>query len=92
MRLSSKWMAVAAVAWLGVAVVAAGNDDLRLIEAIQDQDHEAVRALLSEKVDVNTAEGDGATALHWAVVRDDARWWRRCSAPAPTRTPPTTTA
>ena len=72
MRLSSKWVAVAAVAWLAVAVVAAGNDDLRLIEAIQDQDHETVRALLAQKVDVDAAEGDGATALHWAVVRDDA--------------------
>ena len=71
MRLSNKWMAVAAVAWLGVAGVSAGNDDLRLIEALQDQDHEAVRALLSQKVDVNAREGDGATALHWAVVRDD---------------------
>ena len=71
MRLISKWMAVAAVAWLGVAVVAAGNDDLRLIEAIADQDHETVRALLEQKVDVDAAEGDGATALHWAVVRDD---------------------
>ena len=71
MRLSNKWMAVAAVAWLGVAGVSAGNDDLRLIEALQNQDHEAVRALLSQKVDVNAREGDGATALHWAVVRDD---------------------
>ena len=71
MRLSSKWMAAAAVAWLGVAGVAAVNADLRLIEAIQGQDHEAVRALLTQKVDVNAREGDGATALHWAVVRDD---------------------
>ena len=71
MRLISKWMAVAAFAWLGVAVVGAGNDDLRLIEAIQDQNHEAVRVLLADRIDVNAAEGDGATALHWGVVRDD---------------------
>ena len=71
MRLSSKWMAAAAVAWLGVAGVSAGNADLRLIEAIQDEDRDAVRALLTQKVDVNAREGDGATALHWAVVRDD---------------------
>ena len=71
MRLSSTSMvAAAAVAWLGVAGVAAGNDDLRLIEAIQDDDHEAARALLEQKVDVNAREGDGATALHWAVVRE----------------------
>ncbi len=71
MRLSSRWMAAAAVAWLWVAGVSAGNADLRLIEAIQDQEHETVRALLEQKVDVNAREGDGATALHWAVVRDD---------------------
>ena len=71
MRLTSRSTAAAAVAWLGVAGVAAGNDDLRLIEAIQDQERETVRALIEQKVDVNAREGDGATALHWAVVRDD---------------------
>lgn len=71
MRLSSRSMAAVAIAWVCVAGVSAGNADLRLIEAIQDQDHEAVRALLTQKVDVNAAEEDGATALHWAVVRDD---------------------
>ncbi len=71
MRLSSRWTtAAAAMAWLWGAGVAAG-DDLRLIEAIQDQDRETVRALLDQQVDVNAREGDGATALHWAVVRDD---------------------
>ena len=71
MRLSSRSMAAAAVVWLGVAGASAENADLRLIEAIQDQDHEAVRLLLEQEVDVNAREGDGATALHWAVVRDD---------------------
>ena len=71
MRLSGKWMAAAAVAWLGIAGVSAQDADLRLIEAVQGQDHEAVRALLDEKIDVNAREGDGATALHWAVLRDD---------------------
>ena len=72
MRLSGKWMAAAAVAWLGIAGVSAQDADLRLIEAVQGQDHEAVRALLEQKVDVDAREGDGATALHWAVLRDDA--------------------
>ena len=72
MRLNGKRMALAAVAWLCAAGVSAQDADLRLIEAVQGQDHEAVRALLEEKVDVNAREGDGATALHWAVLRDDA--------------------
>jgi ankyrin repeat protein len=54
-----------------VASVSAGNGDVRLIQAIKDQDRETVRVLLKQKADVNAREGDGATALHWAVVRDD---------------------
>jgi uncharacterized protein len=34
-------------------------------------DTEAVRKLLAEKADVNAPQADGATALHWAVYRDD---------------------
>ena len=71
MRLASRSTATAAAALLCAASVSASNADLRLIEAIQDRDHETVRTLLAQKVDVNTPEGDGATALHWAVVRDD---------------------
>ena len=38
-----------------------------LIEAVRNQDHDAVRALLREQVDVNAPQPDGATSLHWAV-------------------------
>jgi ankyrin repeat protein len=34
-------------------------------------DTAALRALLSQKADVNAAQTDGATAMHWAVYRDD---------------------
>ena len=30
-----------------------------------------MRALLQQRVDVNTPEADGTTALHWAAHRDD---------------------
>ena len=36
----------------------------------RNADLAAVRALLLKKADVNAAEGDGATALHWASYRD----------------------
>ena len=56
---------------LGAAAVASASD-LRLLEAVRNQDRDAVRALLEQHVDVNTPQGDGATALHWAAHRDDA--------------------
>lgn len=43
-----------------------------LIEAVKQQDTASVRELLQQRVDVNAPEGDGATALHWAVYGDDA--------------------
>lgn len=45
--------------------------DLRLIEAVKKRDVESVRGLLEQRIDVNAAQRDGATALHWAAHRDD---------------------
>ena len=42
-----------------------------LIQTVKAGDPEAVRRLLAQGVDVNAPQGDGATALHWAVHRDD---------------------
>ncbi len=54
----------------GGNLVAAG--DLELAEAVKKGDKEAARSLLGQKdVDVNAAQSDGATALHWAVHWDD---------------------
>ena len=55
-------------------VAAAPATDLKLIQAVKDRDLESVRRLLNERprtVDVNAAQGDGTTALHWAAHRDD---------------------
>ena len=42
-----------------------------LIAAVRAGDRAAVRALLGTDVDVNATQPDGATALHWAVHRED---------------------
>jgi ankyrin repeat protein len=47
--------------------------DPRLIEAVKSRNVETVRALLKDRVDVNARQGDGATALHWAVHLDDGK-------------------
>ena len=43
-----------------------------LADAVQRGDGAAMLSLLRQPVDVNAAQGDGATALHWAVYLDDA--------------------
>ena len=40
-------------------------------DAVKRQDSAALQALLQEGADVDQPQGDGATALHWAVYRDD---------------------
>ena len=42
-----------------------------LIDAIKAADKAGIRALLQQHVDVNAAEPDGATALHWAARAND---------------------
>ena len=43
-----------------------------LIDAVKQGDRAAVRALLAEQADVDAAELDGTTALHWAAHLGDA--------------------
>lgn len=56
---------------LSVASLTAATGDLRLVEAVKKQDRAAVRTLLQQRVDVNTPQPDGTTALHWAAYGDD---------------------
>lgn len=42
-----------------------------LVDAIKAGDRVAALALLQQKVNVNLAEADGTTALHWAVEQED---------------------
>ena len=57
------------------AYLAAAESDLRLIEAVKSKDRSAVKALLDQKmdqkVDVDAAQADGATALAWAAHWND---------------------
>jgi ankyrin repeat protein len=53
---------------LGAATVV---DPQALVEAAKNSDHAALRSLLKPGANVNAAQGDGATALHWASYRDD---------------------
>src|SRR5215471_11057969 len=52
------------------------SGDTRLPEAAMKGDQSTVQSLLKQKVDVNEAQADGNTALHWAAYRDDVEMAR----------------
>ena len=63
------------LAWqLAVSPVLAA--DSPLADAAMARDAAGVRALLAKKADVNAPQGDGSTALHWAVYNGDAAMTR----------------
>src|SRR5213594_130940 len=68
--MSIRWIAMCwLVTSLSVATLRAANSELA--DAAMKGDKAAVRSLLQKKVNVNAAQRDGATALHWAVRLDD---------------------
>ena len=61
----------------GVVLMAAGFGDSPVADAAERGDLATVRALVRDGADVNAAQGDGMSALHWAAVRA-TRAWPRC--------------
>src|SRR5882672_10759486 len=53
-----------------VSLLGAGSDAL-LADAAEKMDRARIRTLLQQRVDVNTPQVDGMTALHWATYQDD---------------------
>jgi uncharacterized protein len=54
-----------------VSHVIAAPSDARVAEAAMRRDAEAVRTLLRSGADVNAAQADGMTALHWTALNAD---------------------
>lgn len=53
------------------AVFAATLADTRLLDAVKSDNLAAVRTALAQGASVRAADPDGATALHWAAIRDN---------------------
>jgi ankyrin repeat protein len=67
-----KPMRVLLAAAAALVLTAAAPGDAPVADAAMRGDVEAVRALLKQGADVNAAQGDGMTALHWAAERGSA--------------------
>lgn len=60
--------------WMAACLAAAGaveGAEAPVADAVQASDRQALHALLEASADVNTAQVDGMTALHWATRHDD---------------------
>ena len=67
-------IAIALVASTHTAAAAVGPD---IADAMKGRDTVRVEALLNQKADVNIAQADGTTALHWAAYWNDMTMARR---------------
>ena len=63
---------VGAVGALALSTLLSAAPSTPVADAAMQGNREAVRLLLKQAADVNAAQGDGMTALHWAAMKDDA--------------------
>ena len=72
MHLNLKCLSVGwCLATIAPSLSLAAASDLRVIQAVTNNDTQLIRRLLKQHADVNAAQGDGATALHWAAHLDN---------------------
>src|SRR5437899_846413 len=70
MRDIGKQIALVGAFSMALLMASGGTDagaDVRLVEAVRNQDQQQVRTLLNQHADVNARSGDGSTALLWAA-------------------------
>jgi ankyrin repeat protein len=63
---------VVAGAALSLTALLSAAPPASVADAAQLGDRDAVKTLLKQAADVNAAQGDGMTALHWAAMKNDA--------------------
>jgi ankyrin repeat protein len=72
------WRRIAGLTLLviGMAGASMAADNPTLADAAEQRNAALVRTLLAKRADVNAAQVDGMTALHWAVYHDDTEMAR----------------
>jgi uncharacterized protein len=63
---------VTGIALTAMLSIGLGAQSSQVANAAMNGDRETVRALIKKGLDVNEAQGDGTTALHWAAMKGDA--------------------
>lgn len=59
--------------WLAALLFTGSAYGETVLDAVRTENHAALQALLAKKADVNAAQADGTTALHWAAYHDDVK-------------------
>jgi ankyrin repeat protein len=75
MMRNSKGLAVVLATFLVASTfdAASAAGDGRLVQAVRERNLQSVRALIKQRLDVNAAQGDGSTPVHWAARVDDVQ-------------------
>src|SRR4051812_2012575 len=63
---------LSAIAALSLSAFLYAAPSAPVADAAMQGNKDAVKSLLKQAADVNAAQGDGMTALHWAAMKDDA--------------------
>ena len=67
MRIKMTSCCALSVAWMWAFAGLSAANDTRLADALEKRDIKTATALLAQRVDVNLAQPDGGTPLHWAA-------------------------
>ena len=71
-RMIRRFAMLSAIGAISLSAFLAAAPSAPVADAAMQGNRDAVRSLLKQAADVNAAQGDGMTALHWAATKNDA--------------------